>query len=208
MTATAKSTRRTASRERRRQQLIDSTMKCIARKGIGSTTLGDVASDAGLSQGIVNLHFDSKDNLLTETLRHLSDEYRMRFDAALASAEQPAAQLYALMQLDLHPSVCDWRKVAVWYAFWSEVAARPTYREICAASDEYYDEVLEGLCQQLVADGNYSNVKAENVTMNLMSMTNGMWLACLISAKSFDRNAAMSAIDEYLTNTFPQHYPL
>ena len=36
---------------------------------MGSTTLGDVAREAGLSQGIVNLHFESKDNLLKETLR-------------------------------------------------------------------------------------------------------------------------------------------
>ena len=60
--------RRTATRAARRQQLIDATMKCIARKGIGSTTLADVAREAGLSQGIVNLHFRTKDNLLNETL--------------------------------------------------------------------------------------------------------------------------------------------
>jgi AcrR family transcriptional regulator len=65
---------RTASRATRRLQLIDATMKCIARKGMSSTTLGDVAREAGLSQGIVNLHFESKDNLLNETLRHLADD--------------------------------------------------------------------------------------------------------------------------------------
>ncbi len=64
MAATAKSAKRTATREQRRQQLIDATMKCIARKGMGSMTLGDVAGEAGLSQGIVNLHFESKENLL------------------------------------------------------------------------------------------------------------------------------------------------
>ena len=61
--------KRTAARQERRQQLIDATMKCIAKKGMGSTTLSDVAGTAGLSQGIVNLHFESKDNLLNETLR-------------------------------------------------------------------------------------------------------------------------------------------
>ncbi len=50
-TATEKSgrkTRRTASRETRRRQLIDATMKCIARKGLGNTSIGDVAKEAGL----------------------------------------------------------------------------------------------------------------------------------------------------------------
>ena len=52
MATTAKKTSRTATREKRRQQLIDATMKCIARKGMGSTTLGDVAGEAGLSGDI------------------------------------------------------------------------------------------------------------------------------------------------------------
>ena len=75
-----KNPRRTATRANRRQQLIDATIKCISRKGMGSTTLGDVAGEAGLSQGIVNLHFESKDTLLNETLRYLADEYKTLFD--------------------------------------------------------------------------------------------------------------------------------
>jgi len=86
MASIAKSANRTASREARRQQLIDATVKCIARKGMGGTTLADVAGEAGLSQGIVNLHFESKENLLNETLRYLADEYRTQFDKALATS--------------------------------------------------------------------------------------------------------------------------
>src|SRR5690606_1583564 len=71
--AAAKSSRRTATREERRQQLILATIKCISRKGLGSITLGDVAQEAGLSQGIVNLHFTSKENLLNETLQYLAE---------------------------------------------------------------------------------------------------------------------------------------
>ena len=43
-----KSSRRTLAKERRRQQLIESTIKCISRKGLGNTTLADVAREAGL----------------------------------------------------------------------------------------------------------------------------------------------------------------
>ena len=86
MAATPKTTRRTASKEARRQQLIDATMKCIARNGMGSTSIGDVAKEAGLSQGIVNLHFQSKENLLNETLQYISDEYTAQFNKVLETA--------------------------------------------------------------------------------------------------------------------------
>jgi TetR/AcrR family transcriptional repressor of bet genes len=207
MVTTAKSANRTATREKRRQQLIDSTIKCIARKGLSNTTIGDVASEAGLSQGIINLHFESKDNLLNETLRHLADEYKTQFNRALdKSGPEAADKLRAIMELDLRPSICDRQKIAVWFAFWGEVKTRPTYRKICEKSDEYYDEVTESLCEQLVTDGNYEGISGSSVATVLTSMTNGLWLSCLISPKSFDRQAAMNAIDEYLRNTFPKHF--
>lgn len=209
MATTAQNLKRTATREKRRQQLIDATMKCIARKGMGSTTLGDVAGEAGLSQGIVNLHFESKNNLLNETLRFLADEYKTQFDRALErSGPDAAGKLYALMELDLRPSICEQRKVSVWFAFWGEVKSRPKYREICEKSDEYYDEVTERLCQEIIDDGNYEDVNATAVSTVLTSMTNGLWLSFLVSPKSFDRKKAMQAIDEYLRSIFPNHYPL
>ena len=198
---------RTATREKRRQQLIDATMKCIARKGMGSTTLGDVAGEAGLSQGIVNLHFESKENLLAETLRYLADEYKTQFDDALAqSGPGPADKLLALMQLDVRPSICNRRKVAVWFAFWSEVRSRPTYRKICDESDRYYDDVVARLCNEIIAEGGYEGISAASIAIALTSMTNGFWLTCLISPQIWDVHVAMDAINGYFRGVFPQHF--
>ncbi len=204
--ASAKS-RRTASRETRRRQLIDATLKCIARKGMGNTTLGDVAREAGLSQGIVNLHFESKDNLLTETLRTLANEYREQFDKTLEkSGPDPAGALLALVQMDLKPKLIDRQKLAIWFAFWGEVKSRPTYRKICDEYDRYYDSVITGLCAEVIADGAYANVTPEAAAEALTSMTNGLWLSCLISPREWDRQVAMDAIMSYLSNVFPRHY--
>jgi TetR/AcrR family transcriptional repressor of bet genes len=207
MVVAADKSRRTATRERRRQQLIDATMKCIGRKGMASSTLSDVAKEAGLSQGIVNLHFESKDNLLTETLRHVADEYKTQFNKALEkSGPTPAEKLLALMELDLRPSICDRGKIAVWFAFWGEVKSRPTYRKICDESDRYYDSIVEGLCAEIIADGDYKNVSASAIANALSSMTNGFWLSCLISPQSWNRAEAMEAVMSFLRSLFPQHY--
>jgi len=199
--------KRTAAREKRRQQLIDATMKCIAKKGMGSTTLSDVAGTAGLSQGIVNLHFESKDNLLNETLRYLADEYKTQFDRALQrGGNSPADQLRALMELDLRPSICERRKVAVWFAFCGEAKSRPAYLRICDEYDRYYDKVLESLCQEIISDGAYEHLDASAMRMALASLTNGLWLSCLINRQSWDRGRASNAIQIFLGNVFPQHF--
>jgi len=199
---------RTRSRLARRQQLIEATMKCIARKGIGSTTLGDVAKEAGLSQGIVNLHFDSKDNLLKETLTQLASDYKTQFDTALKRAgTRPADQLHAVLALDFKPSICNREKLVLWFAFWSEVRARPTYRKICEAWDNYYDEVVRQLCAAIIAEGQYT-VSATAAASALAAMTDGLWQACLVNPQSWSRQAAMDAVMSYLQHVFPKHFPV
>lgn len=198
---------RTASKEARRQQLIQATIKCISKRGIGGTTMSEVASEAGLSQGIVNLHFKSKDNLLNETLRWVAEEYKSQFEKTLEkSGPGPEDKLLALMELDLRPSVCDRHKLAVWFAFWGEAKAVPTYQRMCDAYDREYDEVIGRLCEQIIKDGGYQAIDARTVTEALSSMTDGLWLSCLISPKSWDRQIARDAIHGYLRAVFPKHF--
>ena len=199
--------RRALSKERRRQQLIDATIKCISKKGLGSLTLGAVAKEVGLSQGIVNLHFKSKDNLLSETLRFLIEDYDAQFMQTVEkSSGAPAETLLALMEMDLKPAICDRKKLSVWFAFWGEVKAVPTYQKICAAYDDKFCEIILQLCERIISEGNYQEIRAQTVTDTLTSLTDGLWLSCLINPKSFDRNASLRCIYSYLCVVFPDHY--
>jgi TetR/AcrR family transcriptional repressor of bet genes len=199
--------RRALAKKRRQQQLIDATIKCISRKGLGSFTLAHVAKEAGLSQGIINLHFNSKDNLLNETLLYLVEEYHAAYMQALESAPaDPASKLLALMEMDMSPSICDRKKLAVWFAFWGEVRAVPTYQKLCAAYDDRYDEIMVQLCGEIIRDGDYSGIDAQTVTDALSSLTDGLWLSCLVNPKVFDRNDGLKAIHSYLQAVFPKHY--
>jgi AcrR family transcriptional regulator len=97
---------RAANRELRRRQLTEATIDSIAKRGFAETKMADVAEGAGLSQGIVNFHFKSKDALFEETLRFLAEEYRDSWRAALAKAgEDPAAKLAAMIRNDFDAKV-------------------------------------------------------------------------------------------------------
>ncbi len=84
----------------RREQLIDATMRTIARHGFARTTMAQVAKAAGLSQGIVNFYFKTKEALLYETLEHLAEEYEAVLQRALDRAgPEPVAALDTMIEL-------------------------------------------------------------------------------------------------------------
>lgn len=200
--------KRTASKEERQLQLIKATIQSVAKNGLSDTTMSTVSSEAGLSQGIINLHFQSKDRLLVETLRYIADEYREAWEKAIEGAgASPAEQLAALVAVDFKQPVCDRNKLAVWFAFWGESKSRPTYRKICALRDRAYRTELAQLCGQLIEEGAYQNQDAEVLATGLSAMTSGLWLDLLTNPRSMSRERARQICMDYLANAFVRHFP-
>lgn len=201
------SKKRTASKEQRREQLILATIRSVASNGLSDTTTATVSSEAGLSQGIINLHFQSKDRLLVETLKYIADEYRDNWKKALAGAgDQPAQQLAALVRVDFRQPICDRNRLAVWFAFWGESKSRPTYREICAERDRAYRAEMIGVVQALIEQGGYVSVEAATVAAALSAMTSGLWLDMLTSPRSMSRQDARRICFQFLARVFPEHF--
>jgi len=195
--------RRTASKEQRQAQLIKATMRSIAKHGLSETTMATVAGEAGLSQGIINLHFQSKERLLEETLRFIVDEYRSAWRNALDSSGEGAAdKLESLVRVDFDKRICQRNKLAVWFAFWGESRSRLTYRRICSEQSLEYKQVLTDLCQELIKGGGYS-MTADHIATGLVSMTVGLWLDLLLSPAEMNPAQALNISLGYLRGIFP-----
>jgi TetR/AcrR family transcriptional repressor of bet genes len=204
---TAATRKRTAPKEERQQQLIQATIRSVASNGLSDTTMATVSREAGLSQGIINLHFQSKDRLLVETLRFLSEQYRHAWKKAISLAgEHPADKLAAMVATDFKPPVCDRNKLAVWFAFWGESKSRPTYRKICALSDMAYRVEMVQVCEELIEQGGYENIDAGSVAAGLSAMTSGLWLDMLTNPRSMSREQARQICMAYLATTFPANF--
>jgi len=199
--------RRTASKQERRVQLIRATIRSIAKRGLSDTTMATVTREAGLSIGIINLHFKSKENLLVETLRFVADEYTTVWEKALEnSGPANAEKLRAIVDADFAPPVCEPNKLAVWFAFWGESKSRPTYRKICANLDKQYDQMLVELCAQIIEEGPYPGVDPNTVATGLSAMSEGLWLDMLVSPESMNVEQAKNVCLAYLASVFPKHF--
>ncbi len=204
---TAAGGRRKAAKERRRQQLIEATIDSIAKRGFADTTLAHVSQTAGLSQGIVNLHFTNKENLLIETLRFLRDDFRQAWGHAIEQAgDSPGEKLAALVALDFDPQVCAPRKLAVWFAFQGEAKSRPTYTKICEEHDEEYEGVLIYPIEELVRDGESQSLDARSIAVGLTALSEGLWLDMLMAPKQINRRQARKICFGFLAQFFPAHF--
>lgn len=198
---------RTASKEVRRQQLIDATIDSIAKHGITGTTMTTVTRTAGLSIGLANFHFSTKQNLFEETLRFLAEEHHQQWKKSYEKANlAPEDKLLAIVAAHFHPKICNRKKIAVWYGFFGEAGARASYRKLADDIDTERRDITAELCRKIIEDGGYDTVDATDVTLMLESIYDGFWLNILMYPGEFSLAEAKRRIESYLAQVFPRHF--
>lgn len=206
-TVSTAATRRTAPKEQRRQELISATMETIADRGLAGTTLAEVTGRAGLSLGLANHHFSSKENLLTSTLRHLAEELRAVWvgrqgDMGLTTAEK----LHAIVESMFDPAICTPTKIAVWFAFFGDAHYRGVYRAMVAEFDTERSDVIEALCGALAKQDNRSDIDPHAVAQSIEALADGLWLSLMLYPRWVSPRDAVDRIIDLLAMKFPGHF--
>jgi len=198
--------KRKESRETRRVQLIEATIRVLATEGYSRTTLTGVARAAGVSHGLVNFHFESKEKLLAETLAFLADEYRDNWIRALEGAPaSAAAKVNALLYADFEPKICTRDRLSAWCAFWGEAQSRPIYQASCASNDEEYANVVETYCAALIAEGSYA-VDPALASRVLRVTSEGVWLEMITMSTPYSVKEAFRTVLTCAAALFPRHF--
>jgi AcrR family transcriptional regulator len=196
--------RSAAHRNRRRKQLTDAALGCIASLGLRDTTVQDVARRAGMAVGSISQYFDSKEALYTAVLNALSEEFAAAWQRELERAgHAPAARLRSFVRTYFDKSICQRRKVAVWFAFWGEVRARPQYRKVCAGYDRDHDQTLAGLCAPMLDGRNQTGLEPQGAARLVAAMCQGLWLEFLTGDAGLGREELARLADRNLAALFP-----
>jgi len=188
-------------------KLINSAIKSISERGINETTMSNVSQGAGLSQGIVNFHFKSKELLLIETLKYISNEYLNAFQLRLKKAKNdPRKKILTIIENDFDKNICNRDKIAVWYTFFSEVKFKPVYLKICKDRDEYYNQTVESIFVELINREKNKNLSAINLSISLQALTMGLWLDQLVDSDNFKRKNAKKICIDFVKSSFPKQF--
>lgn len=205
--ATPQKRRKILPKAQRRQQLIEATIACIARYGLASTTMHMVTREAGLSVGIANLHFKTKENLLRETLRYVAEEYHKgQIDIMRGrEADNLSDRLTALLNFQLGRGVTQRQKMSVWFAYYGEVGARPVYQKIVSAWDRAAARELEFLFASVIREGGYTDIDPSELAIGYAALIDGLHLALLVTPREVTKQSAKKIGRDFLQRAFPNH---
>ncbi len=190
-----------------RARLIEAAATAIYRHGLRGATIGEIQAISGLSRGMINLHFKTKENLLLAVAQDLSAHYSKRWNEVARNPDLSAKQkLEGIIKVDLAPDIMNARDVAIWFAFRSEVYSNPEYRQYIDSRDSSFRDTMVDICNSLIGEGNYDDADASLATNCLIALLEGMWTDFHLHSDEFNRGKAEQACLYAAKRFFPDHF--
>jgi AcrR family transcriptional regulator len=98
---------RPRDQDRRRKQLVRATNELVARKGMASVRLRDVAEHAGLTPGAVLYYYEGLDELFFAAYEGGIHRYCEDREEAIAAIDRPVAKLATALRLGIPSGPAD-----------------------------------------------------------------------------------------------------
>lgn len=177
----------------RRGLILDAAVVVISRRGVDRARLADVAEEAGVSLGLVQHYFRTRERLLVETFRREQERISEIWSAAVPSGSDPLLRLTEYMRLgspDGGPAAATefdpgW---SFWLEFWSKANRDEDIR--AEVTDIYED--FGGLFRDAIRDGVRRGEfqitgRVEDVADRLISLMDGIAVRTLLGGLDRDR---------------------
>lgn len=188
-----------------RRRLVAAASDAILEKGLSGVTLAHIASHAGISTGSVNFYFSSKEELLLETLKAVTQEfYSAVWGAVDAAGNSPADRLRALVLAATDPAIIKPGSAAVWYAFMSEAKSRSEYQEVCASHDDQLHFLVADLCRGVInLAAPPVDHDADVIALAISGLIDAAWQGVLFDSDGFDSLQIRVQCLSFLATVFP-----
>ncbi len=176
----------------RQQSIIDATMRCIARYSYSETTIDRICAEAKVSRGLINHHFQSKDELMAQTYKRLATDLLDVSRAAAANATGPEEKLDAIIKVCFAAPVFAPKNVKVWLGFWSVAHSDPVIRKAHKELYSGYRQALKKLFDQ-IAEVRGGTVDSDLAALTLTAVIDGFWLELARDPTSFTAEDALTS---------------
>ena len=164
--------------ERRRAEIVQTTWRVIARRGLDGATLREVAAEAGYANGAIKPYFPAKSDLMEATFRHVFSRTNSRGETATAGLNGfEALRAFCLEVLPLDANRLDEARVVI--AFWQQALHDPAQAEVNDAAMLQWRSSIRGWLSAARGGDDGGRVPVEIAAETLLTFLLGAQVAAV-----------------------------
>ncbi|WGW13207.1 TetR/AcrR family transcriptional regulator [Saxibacter everestensis] len=164
-------------------RILTAATTCIARNGVRGMRVNDVASEAGVSPGLLYYHFTDRAGLLAATLEHINKQVS-KDDPALSAEPTDPDRHFRHLLLDEIQDDADVRRNSV---AWNELRACAVFEAdlaepLARTTAEWNREIAEAMVTAGTDTAGQDTAITAEILTSLVEGISGRWLNGTISA--------------------------
>jgi TetR/AcrR family transcriptional regulator, transcriptional repressor of bet genes len=177
----------------RRQDLVRAAYRTFLEHGLSGMTVARIGERAGMSHGIVNYYFKSKDELLDAVVRHANCLIMQDVAARLRRSQTPRERLSAIVEGNFRAELFDRETANAWTSFY---AAVPNRREFERLQSAVYRRLRSNLLHDL--SRLVDRPRAEEIALGISVWIDGLWLRRAMDREGLTAEQAIQAVNRYI----------
>ena len=185
----------------RREQILGAAFRVAARERLDGLTVRAVASEAGLSSGLVFFYFKSKDALLVALLDWLLERtIVLKTGEGVLSLPLARDRFVARLRKAVESVSQERVQVELFFDYWVMGTRHPEVREKIRAAMAQYREVFRPLIEEVQReDPDFLPLSsAEALSAVAVSFVEGCALQAIIDPDHFDLELFLGSLDSLL----------
>ncbi len=176
----------------RREELIAAGIVCLGKGGMSGFTIDQICRQAGISRGLINHHFKTKDELLVCIYAHMTDHLLHDYDS-----DSALGLMTEIIETSFDEKSFNRSNLRAWLAIWGQVTSNDALRELHKVRyDHYKDRIKSALGQ--VSSSMSLQFNVDSVARQLIAIIDGLWLEYCLHSDGFSLSAARNDCYQFL----------
>jgi len=176
----------------RRQELMAAGVACLGNGGMSAFTIDQICKQAGVSRGLINHHFKSKDDLLSCIYADMTDHLLHDYDCS------DARQLLALIiETSFDEKSFNRSNLRAWLSIWGQVASNGALNDLHRQRyGAYKARIKKALAD--ISSTQTGLFDVDSVARQLIALIDGLWLEYCLHSNGFSLGVAKADCYRFL----------
>lgn len=161
---------------RRAEEILEATIRCLARDGYAATSLQRVAEEAGVPKRAIPYYFSSRDGLLTHAAEHLIARLADQIVEAVAALEDADSIIDVGFEAFWAGLTRDRALLVAWLGLQTEAITNPALAPAAATATDRLRQVLDRLIAGHRARGGRIAYPAQTMQTTALAWAQGLSL--------------------------------
>lgn len=185
---------------RRRAEILTGAIRVIARDGVVAAKLKDIARESGVSLGLIQHYFDTRENLVDATftamMRVISREAGLR----LKTVEDPLQLVYEMNHLHVFGAVAFPERWGFWSELWAASGRSGHLGSVASQVYQLWAQPLETALHTLASTGRLPDgANPHRVATGILALMDGLSIRALAEPDIVSPEFMLQVLNDWVT---------